>query len=90
LRKQREANKNRQKEEEDKLAAQWAKMELDIDYDYSQADLDGGLSSLATAARFYDPSTTSLSAFDGNYLAPSVFREMLKRLFNIRLSGPGL
>jgi hypothetical protein len=31
-----------------------------------------------------------MSPFDGNYISPAIFREMLKRVFNIRLSGAEL
>ena len=90
LKKSRDAELVRAKEEEDKLAAQWAKMELDVTYDYSPEDSANALAKLAAAARTFDAATTSMAAFDGNYLSAAVFREMLKRTFNIKVTGKEL
>lgn len=90
LKKCRDAEKARIAEDEAKLAAQWAKMELDVTYDYTKEEQDNAMAKLAEAARWFDHSTSNLSAFDGNYMSPAIFREMLKRLFNIKLSGKEL
>jgi len=62
-------------------------MEMDVDFSYTQVELEASLRKLKLAARFYDPDSVNLSAFDGTNLSPAVFREMLKRLFNIKLTG---
>ena len=90
LKKSRDAEKARIADEEAKLAAQWAKMELDVTYDYTNEDSENAIAKLAEAARWFDHSTSNLNAFDGNYMSPAVFREMLKRLFNVKLSGKEL
>ena len=86
LDKSRIAEKERIKEEEDKLAAQWAKIELNTDTPYEKEDLDSATAKLAQSARFFDPNTTDLKAFDGNYLSAAIFKEMLKRVFGIKVT----
>ena len=93
IRKDRELARQREKEAQEKLRAQWAKMELDIDWNFTQADTDSALAKMTKAAREYDanhPSAMSLSAFDGASMTPAVFREMLKRVLGIMLTDQEL
>ena len=93
LKKDRELAAQREREAEEKLRAQWAKMELDVDWNYAQADLDSALAKVTKAAREYDPnhpSSMSLSAFDGASMTPAVFREMLKRVLGVLLTDKEL
>jgi len=93
LRKDRELAKQREREAQEKLRAQWAKMELDIDWNFTQSDTDSALAKVTKAAREYDanhPSAMSLSAFDGASMTPAVFREMLKRVLGIMLTDKEL
>jgi Ca2+-binding EF-hand superfamily protein len=82
-----EQNKHqKQKELEDK-------MEMKLDYDFSEADEARMHVKLKTAAKKYDknhPASVSLEGFDAKFLKPGVFREMLKRTFNLHLTGKEL
>lgn len=93
LKKDRELAAQREREAEEKLRAQWAKMELNIDWNFAQSDTDSALEKITKAAREYDPnhpSSMSLSAFDGASMTPAVFREMLKRVLGILLTDKEL
>ncbi len=69
------------------------KMELKVDYDYSEVDEARMIEKLAYAAKKFDrahPSSMSLDGFDVAFLRPGEFREMLKRTFNLILTGKEL
>merc|ERR1711871_1777494 len=72
------------KEEEEKLAAQWAKAELDFDGKFKEEDLDSAMEKLRDAARKNE--SPNLKPFDGNSVSVGEFREMLKRLFNVKIT----
>merc|ERR1711871_692415 len=74
----------RKKEEEEKLAAQWAKAELDFDGKVKEEDLDSAMEKLRDAARKNE--SPNLKPFDGNSVSVGEFREMLKRLFNVKFT----
>ena len=80
----------RKKEEEDKLQAQWAKLEIDVTkVKYSKTDIDSALEKLTDAATKFDAERagpTALTAFDARTLSIAVFREMLKRVFNLKVT----
>ena len=64
-------------------------MELKVDYDFSEADEARMHEKIAEAAKKYDknhPASVSLEGFDVKYMKPGVFREMLKRTFNLHLT----
>ena len=51
------------------------------------------MAQITAAAAIYDrnsPGCVQLDAFDGATMPPHVFKEQLKRVFNIRLSPPEL
>jgi Ca2+-binding EF-hand superfamily protein len=78
----------REKAHEDLMAANAAKMDLDIDFGFSDDDLDAAMDKLQDAAmHFKGEGTKSLSCFDGTEMKPAVFREMLKRVFNLKVDG---
>jgi Ca2+-binding EF-hand superfamily protein len=92
---------NRNKISKDKQKSQEAKelkekmksekMEACVDYDFTHDQFASTMEKLKLAASTYDrnhPSAVSLDGFQGSNLTPGVFREMLKRTFNIKLS-PG-
>jgi Ca2+-binding EF-hand superfamily protein len=94
IRFQREDTKMREKENADKLAAQWAKHEVVVtDSTLSQmltdADRNSALEKLTTAAFKYDaasPGPIGLNAFKTSVMSPAVFREMLRRSFDMKLT----
>jgi Ca2+-binding EF-hand superfamily protein len=93
LRKDRELAAQREREEQEKLQAQWAKMELNVDWDFADKDTDNAMAKITKAAKDYDPNhpaAMSLSAFDGATMTPAVFREMLKRVMGILLTDKEL
>jgi len=88
LSKVREDKAAREKAHEDLMAAQWAKTELDVDFNFSDDDLESAYDKLQDAAMHYSgQGTKSLSCFDGTDMKPGIFREMLKRVFNLKLDG---
>jgi Ca2+-binding EF-hand superfamily protein len=81
---QRQANKLKELED---------KVELLVDYDFSEADEARMLAKLKEAAKKYDryhPAAMSLEGFDVQVMKPGVFREMLKRTFNLILTSKEL
>ena len=73
----------RKKEEEEKLAAQWAKAELDFDGKFKEEDLDSAMEKLRDAARKNEsPNLGHLTEI----VSVGEFREMLKRLFNVKIT----
>jgi Ca2+-binding EF-hand superfamily protein len=86
---QREQNKQREVEEQAKLEELWNKAEMKVDWSYTPVDLNEASELIAAAAKKYDPhgvGVPNLSAFDVHTMKPGVFKEMLKRAFNINLN----
>ena len=95
IEKQRKAAKQAKKDREDKIAAQWKKMEdlVDIDYNYTPDDEQQAINKLIKAAMKYEKNSISAPSLDGFsciFLQPGAFREMLKRTFNLTLYGKQL
>lgn len=83
----------RKRIEEETLAAMWAKTELKVTQTFTEKDKAEAMSKLAEAAFKFDPASPGpmgLTAFQAQYLSPAVFREMLKRSFNLRVSDAEL
>jgi len=75
------------------LAAQWAKTELKIDQKFGLKDRDTALQKLKDASFKFDPSSPppgGLVAFQAKFLSAAVFREMLKRTFNMKVNDKEL
>ena len=75
------------------LAEQEKKNNLMCEFSYTQKDMDSALSQINEKAALYDrnaPGCVQLDAFEGKSMEPHVFREQLKRVFNIRLTPPEL
>jgi len=69
---------------------QEAKMEMNITKDFSKEDLQSALGKIQQVAGDYDAtsaSAMSLQGFLGTPLTPGNLRDMLRRTFNLRLSG---
>ena len=67
------------------------KMEMNITSNFSKADLQSALDKIQQVAGDYDASSASamsLQGFLGTPLTPGNLRDMLRRTFNLRLSGP--
>lgn len=89
LREQRQIAADRAREEEEKLAGQWAKMELDVGTSFTVEEKEAALEKITDVATKYDPSNPGpmgLKAFTSLSMSPAVFREMLKRSFNLTVS----
>jgi hypothetical protein len=76
-------------EAEEKLKAQWAKAELDVDWMFSFEDQQEVMQIISNAAKTFQkggPGAPTLEAWEVHTFTPGVFKEMLKRTFNIILS----
>lgn len=108
----------REREHTEKVAAQWAKMELNLSSQFTEEQLHSALEKLAIAALHFDPASPGinntelminlmaigynlylacvsvclslgpmgLTAFEAKTLSPSIFREMLRRSFNMKVT----
>ena len=91
LEKIRSDEAERKQREADILAAQWAKTELKVDQKFSEKHKQSAILKLQEAAFKYDSQgSVNISAFYAKYLSAAVFREMLKRVFNLRISDEEL
>jgi Ca2+-binding EF-hand superfamily protein len=91
--KQRLANEQRLEKERLQKEEQDRKNALQVTFEYSEDDFNSAIAKLTEAAWKYDknmPGAVSLSAFQGMEMEPHVFKEQLKRVFNIILSPPEL
>lgn len=67
------------------------KNSLKVNYDFTEADKERAIQKLRTAARLYDkttPGAMSMKAFEVKEMAPHVFKEQLKRIFNLQVTPP--
>lgn len=86
LEKQRRAEVEAKKEAERLLAEQWAKAELKVVWEFDEADRKSALDKMRAAGAKYDkshPSSPSLAGFQGGPMTPGIFRELVKRSFNL-------
>lgn len=101
IRKDRQAEVQRQKQlnyekslkENDELhrMEQERKNEIAADFDFDPATKDDALRKLQVAAKKFDAARApSLEAFNGKYMSAAVLREMLKRVFNLKVTGKEL
>jgi Ca2+-binding EF-hand superfamily protein len=93
LTKQRRMNYLRKTEHERKMAESEEKMTLSIEYDYTEEERESAFAKLAFASKKYDkshPGSMSLDGFEEKHLKAHVFREMLKRTFNVILTNEEL
>lgn len=91
LKKLRDDEVERIQREADILAAQWAKTELGVSKDFSKVDKENAIEKLSVAAFKYDSQgSVNISTFHAKYLSAAVFREMLKRVFNVRVTDKEL
>jgi hypothetical protein len=89
LTKQRTMQSERQKEQADRLAAQWALADANITMEYAEEDRESALEKLTEIASKYDPANPGpmgLTAFQCATLSPAVFREMLRRSFHLSVT----
>lgn len=86
---QRQNQMNLQQEQERKLLQSLARVELDVSTTYTDTDREKAMAKLTAAAALYDknaPGSVSLDSFHCLYLTPGIFREVMKRTFNIIFS----
>ena len=89
LEKLRKAERLRRDEAALKLKQQEDKMVLHVDFSKSVDEEKTAFEKLTLAAKKYDkshPGAMSLEAFDCAYMEAATFREMLARIFNVRLT----
>jgi hypothetical protein len=87
--KQREAIKQMQKENEDKLQQLVDKTDYEIDTDYTEEDFKEAVSRMTVASEKYDkchPAAPNLDGFTGGPVSAGAFRELMKRAFSIYLT----
>ena len=85
--------KARRKRAEDKERQAEQKNNLKVTNDFDEEEFQSAIAKLTAAAVKYDRTTAGavgLDAFEGEAMLPHVFKEQLKRVFNIRLSPPEL
>lgn len=91
MQKLREDAAFREKFHQEKMAAQWAKAELSVVSDFAEEDATRAWEMLTVAASKFDASSSSgamgLAAFQTATMTPGVFREMLKRCFDLRFTN---
>ena len=93
LRQLRQDAAERKRMEEETLAAQWAKTELKVTQTFTDKEHREAMEKLGEAAFKFDPASPGpmgLTAFQAQYLTPAVFREMLKRSFNLKVTDAEL
>ncbi|CAM9103488.1 unnamed protein product, partial [Ectocarpus fasciculatus] len=79
-----EAEEERERKEREKEEA----LLYSVDFDYDEDDRDSALSKMTIAASKYDkthPSSVGLDGFSGKFVTPIVFKELLRRTFNLKL-----
>lgn len=89
LDKQHRMNYYRKTEHERKLKELESKITVDIQYDVLEEHEISAFDKLAAAAVKYDknnPGAVSLEGFNAQTITPAVFRELLKRTFNVVLT----
>jgi Ca2+-binding EF-hand superfamily protein len=91
LKKLREETILREKQHQEKIASQWSKSDMILDYSQiNEEDKESALEKLTEASVKFDPSTAGpmgLTAFQASSLSPHIFREMLRRVFNMQLTN---
>lgn len=96
LEKQRRECYEQAMEQERILKAQWERagsIKIEDILNFTKADEENALKKIAEAARFYDKHASEsdlMRAFEGQSMTPSVFKEMMKRCFNVSLTNPEL
>jgi len=86
----REGERLIREEHEKKLEAQANKCDIDVDFTFTEEDKDKALIKLTTAATKYDknaPGAMSLEGFEVKNMPATLFKEMLRRTFNLKLNG---
>lgn len=89
LEKQREAMKKAKEEEEKKLEALASKSDVVVDWNFSMEDRQFALDKITVAAAKFDkfhPAAPSVKSFEGGPLTAGVYREAMRRTFNVWLT----
>ncbi len=89
IERQRRTNAEAEKEKEEKLAAQWGKLEDRVKYEFSEADEASARHKITELARKYfndKPSNVGLKAFEEAVMGPARWRELMRRSFGCTIS----
>ena len=92
---EKKAKIRREKEKQEREAKELLESQnkLKVSYNYTEEDKVSAFTKLRDAARLYDrtlPGCVSMSAFDGAFMEPHVFKEQLRRVFNLKITPPEL
>lgn len=88
--KKRVEDARREKEEQEKKE-QEMKNALKVNFTFTEEDKARAIQKLRAAARLYDkttPGANSMKAFEVKEMPPHVFKEQLKRIFNLQVTPP--
>ncbi len=84
-----EKERERKKIEDEKELA--AKNALKVNFTFTEEDKERAIVKLRTAAKLYDkttPGAMSMKAFEVKEMPPHIFKEQLKRVFNLNVNPP--
>ena len=73
------------------IKEQEMKNSLKVSFEFTEQDKAKAILKLRTAARLYDkttPGAMSMKAFEVKEMMPHVFKEQLKRIFNLQVTPP--
>jgi Ca2+-binding EF-hand superfamily protein len=90
LRKLSEDAELRERQHIEKMAAQWAKAEMKVIFEFSEDEKKSAMEKLTVASSKFDPASPGpmgLTGFQAKVLSPTIFREMLKRCFNLLVTN---
>lgn len=87
LSKRKELEESKARQDSERMAANWARLEGEIDFEFEPEHLENAFAKIAVAAKDYDPSRINLSAFEAGSLSPAIFRYSLKRVLNVTVSN---
>lgn len=83
------------KEKERKLKEEMKELEkknaLKVNFDFTPEDKEIAIRKLRTAAKLYDkttPGAMSMKSFEVKEMPPHIFKEQLKRIFNLQVTPP--
>lgn len=83
----KEDRDRQQKEEQDLLEK---KNSLKVNFVFSKTDKESALKKLREAAKLYESGVSAMKAFSTISMEPHVFKEQLKRAFNLKVTAPEL
>jgi hypothetical protein len=87
---QQRVKEERERHEKEEKAQLEKKNSMKVNFVFSKADKESALKKLRDAARLYESGSSAMKAFETIAMEPHVFKEQLKRAFNLRVTAPEL